>query len=119
MKKVNFKVLFSYIFLLALIFFNSCAIEDDVKLPIFKGINADNNTIFLADFTTDENHKIDAIDTLNNKVIYTYNFNGNLLYDMAYDEYLGNDIFLDLNMSFYMLKTATGKLIKIDIFSFD
>ncbi len=85
----------------------NCSNEvDKNQLPTFQGINVDINTIFLVNSKDDNVHKIYAIDTKNNRKIYTYEFKKKIIYDLIFDASF------DLNPYIILL---SGEAFKIDV----
>ncbi len=80
----------------------------------FKGIDVDENTVFMLDRDDNNHHKIYVIDTATSKRKYTYDFKGCLIYNKVHDSKITNNIFLDLN-DFYQLDTSNGRIKNIKI----
>ncbi|HBD92681.1 MAG: hypothetical protein A2015_14705 [Spirochaetes bacterium GWF1_31_7] len=81
-KKIFYSINFVITFLLL-----SCSNEIDPSkpLPSFEGINVDKNTIFVLDRDDVRYHYIYAIDTVKNKIFYSYKFDGIFLGSIVYN----------------------------------
>jgi len=105
------------IFFLSILFFCSgCSNEVDKNaLPTFDPIDVDENTIFLVNSKDDNVHKIYAIDTRNNRKIYTYEFKNKIIYDLVFDASFDmNPYIILLSGEAFKIDVKSGKLKRID-----
>ena len=103
------KILIIFLFIMILICCNCSNEVDPNYLPSFKGINVDENTIFLTNLKDDKNHIVYAVDTSNDKIIYKYEFRNLIIYDMDYNySFDTNPYIVLLNGKAIKLNTKTG-----------